>query len=217
MGEVYRARDSRLKREVALKILPAEFATDSSRRARFEQEAHAAAALNHPNIVALFDIGEHDGIAYIVTELVSGETLSSLIERGPINIRKLLDIAVQIADGMAAAHAAHITHRDLKPANIMIAADGRVKILDFGLARQAAAAVGASAATLTQHTQPGTIVGTASYMSPEQARGGPIDFRSDQFSFGLILYEMVTGRQAFQKPESVQTLSAILTEEAPTD
>jgi Tol biopolymer transport system component len=215
MGEVYRARDSRLKREVALKILPAEFATDSSRRARFEQEAHAAAALNHPNIVALFDIGEHDGIAYIVTELVSGETLSSLIERGPINIRKLLDIAVQIADGMAAAHAAHITHRDLKPANIMIAADGRVKILDFGLARQAAAAVGASAATLTQHTQPGTIVGTASYMSPEQARGGPIDFRSDQFSFGLILYEMVTGRQAFQKPESVQTLSAILTEEAP--
>jgi Tol biopolymer transport system component len=215
MGEVYRARDSRLKREVALKILPAEFAKDSSRRARFEQEAHAAAALNHPNIVALFDIGEHGDIAYIVTELVSGETLSSLIERGPINIRKLLDIAVQIADGMSAAHAAHITHRDLKPANIMVAADGRLKILDFGLARQASAAVGATAETMTQHTQPGTIVGTASYMSPEQARGGPIDFRSDQFSFGLILYEVVTGRRAFQKPESVQTLSAILTEEPP--
>jgi Tol biopolymer transport system component len=215
MGEVYRARDSRLKREVALKILPAEFAKDSSRRGRFEQEAHAAAALNHPNIVALFDIGEHDGIAYIVTELVSGETLSSVIERGPINIRKLLDIAVQIADGMAAAHAAHITHRDLKPANIMAASDGRAKILDFGLARQAAAAVGATAETMTQHTQPGMIVGTASYMSPEQARGGPIDFRSDQFSFGLILYEMVTGRRAFQRPESVQTLSAILTEEPP--
>jgi Tol biopolymer transport system component len=215
MGEVYRARDSRLKRDVALKILPAEFARDSSRRARFEQEAHAAAALNHPNIVALFDIGEHGDIAYIVTELVSGETLSSLIERGPMNIRKLLDIGVQIADGMAAAHAVHITHRDLKPANIMVAADGRVKILDFGLARQAAAAVGASAATLTQHTQPGMIVGTASYMSPEQARGGPIDFRSDQFSFGLILYEMVTGKRAFEKPESVQTMSAILTEEPP--
>jgi Tol biopolymer transport system component len=215
MGEVYRARDSRLKREVALKILPVEFAKDSSRRARFEEEAHAAAALNHPNIVALFDIGEHGGIAYIVTELVSGETLKSLIARGPINIRKLLDIAVQIADGMAAAHAARITHRDLKPANIMVAADGRVKILDFGLARQAASAIGAGAETLTQHTQPGMIVGTASYMSPEQARGGPIDFRSDQFSFGLILYEMVTGKRAFQKPESVQTLSAILTEEAP--
>jgi len=215
MGEVYRARDSRLKREVALKILPAEFAKDSSRRSRFEQEAHAAAALNHPNIVALFDIGEHGDTAYIVTELVSGDTLGSLIERGPINIRKLLDIAVQIADGMAAAHAAHITHRDLKPANIMIAADGRVKILDFGLARQAAAAIGASAATLTQHTQPGMIVGTARYMSPEQARGGSIDFRSDQFSFGLILYELVTGRRAFLKPESVQTLSAILTEEPP--
>jgi Tol biopolymer transport system component len=204
-----------LKRDVALKILPAEFARDSSRRARFEQEAHAAAALNHPNIVALFDIGEQGDIAYIVTELVSGETLSSLIESGPINIRKLLDIAVQIADGIAAAHAAHITHRDLKPANIMVAADGRVKILDFGLARQAATAVGAAAETMTQHTQPGMIVGTASYMSPEQARGGPIDFRSDQFSFGLILYEMVTGKRAFQRSESVQTLSAILTEEPP--
>ena len=213
MGEVYRARDPRLGREVALKILPAEFAKDPGRRARFAQEARAAAALNHPNIVALHDIGEDHDIAYIVTELVPGETLRALVERGAVPVRKLLDIAVQIAAGMTAAHAAHITHRDLKPANIMVSPDGRVKILDFGLARQSNTAVSESADTVSLQTQPGMIVGTASYMSPEQARGQMVDFRSDQFSFGLILYEMVTGKRAFERPESVQTISAILTDE----
>ncbi len=220
MGEVYRARDTRLGREVALKILPAAFSGDAGRRARFEQEARAAAALNHPNIVGLFDIGSEEGGFYIVGELVSGETLEALLERGQLPMKKLLDIAVQIADGLAAAHAARITHRDIKPANIMIAADGRVKILDFGLAKQsAAAAFAGSDETVTVHqTTPGMIVGTVSHMSPEQARGREVDYRSDQFSFGLILYEMVSGKRAFDRPEAVQIMSAILTEEpAPLD
>ena len=139
MGEVYRARDTRLRRDVALKILPAEVSTDPSRRARFEQEAHAAAALNHPNILSVYDVGDTDDSSYIALELVSGETLAALIERGPVPVRALLDMAVQIADGLASAHAAHIVHRDLKPANVMITSDGRIKILDFGLAKQSAA------------------------------------------------------------------------------
>jgi eukaryotic-like serine/threonine-protein kinase len=216
MGEVYRARDPRLGRDIALKILPPAFATDASRQARFEQEARAAAALNHPNIVGVFDIGAAEGSFYIVSELVSGETLAPLLERGPLPLKKLLDIATQIADGMAAAHAARITHRDLKPANIMIAEDGRAKILDFGLARQASAAAAAADATTTIHqTTAGMIVGTVNYMSPEQARGKEVDTRSDQFSFGLILYEMASGKRAFERPEAVQVMSAILTEDAP--
>lgn len=216
MGEVYRARDTRLGREVALKVLPAEVSADPGRRARFEQEARAAAALNHPNIVGLHDVGDQGGVFYIVSELVPGETLTALIEAGPVPTRKLLDIAVQIADGMAAAHAAHITHRDLKPANIIVTPDGRAKILDFGLAKQTARVASTPDETLTvQQTQPGMILGTVSYMSPEQARGKPADHRSDQFSFGLILYEMASGRKAFDKAESVQTMSAILTEDAP--
>jgi serine/threonine protein kinase/Tol biopolymer transport system component len=216
MGEVYRARDPRLGRDVALKILPPAFATDAGRQARFEQEARAAAALNHPNIVGVFDIGAAEGSFYIVSELVSGETLATLLESGPLPIKKLLDIATQIADGMAAAHATRITHRDLKPANIMIAEDGRAKILDFGLARQASAAAAASDATTTiQQTTAGMIVGTVNYMSPEQARGKEVDTRSDQFSFGLILYEMASGKRAFDRPEAVQVMSAILTEDAP--
>ncbi len=215
MGEVYRALDSRLAREVAVKILPSEFADDSSRRARFAQEAQAAAALNHPNILNLYDVGTEGDTSFIVTELVDGETLSTLIARGPVATRKLLDISVQIADGMAAAHAASITHRDLKPSNIMISADGRVKILDFGLARQTkATAVGGETLSLGM-TQPGMIVGTVNYMSPEQTSGKAVDYRSDQFSFGLIVYEMASGKKAFDKPESVQTMSAILTEEPP--
>jgi Tol biopolymer transport system component len=217
MGEVYRARDPRLGREVALKVLPAAVAFDPGRRARFEQEARAAAALNHPNIVGLHDVGETEGVFFIVSELVPGEPLDALIQRGPIPVKKLLDIAVQIADGMAAAHAARITHRDLKPANIMITPEGRAKILDFGLAKHAAAPSTASPdATVTvQQTEPGMIMGTVAYMSPEQARGKPADHRSDQFSFGLILYEMADGRKAFDKPEAVQILSAILSEEPP--
>jgi eukaryotic-like serine/threonine-protein kinase len=216
MGEVYRARDTRLRRQVALKVLPAHVANESGRRARFEQEAHAAAALDHPNILGIHDIGHDSGVFYIATELVAGETLAAMIERGPLPIRTLLEIAVQIADGMASAHAAGIVHRDVKPANIMVASDGRVKILDFGLAKQTAAAViGAADTTLAGHTEPGMILGTVNYMSPEQARGGVADYRSDQFSFGLVLYEMATGRKAFAKAESVQTMAAIVSEEPP--
>ena len=219
MGEVYRARDSRLGREVALKILPPAFAFDPTRRARFEQEARAAAALNHPNIVAVHDLGEVEGAFYIASELVPGETLDALLAQGPVPLRKLLDMAIQTADGMAAAHAARIAHRDLKPANLMVTPDGRVKILDFGLAKQApplAAAGSNPDATVTVHrTEPGMILGTVNYMSPEQARGKPADYRSDQFSFGLILYEMAAGRRAFEKPETVQTMAAILSEDPP--
>ena len=215
MGEVYRARDSRLGRDVAIKILPAGVSSDPGRRARFEQEARAVAALNHPNILGLYDIGNEEGVFYIVTEFVAGETLAALLERGPLPVRKLLDIAVQIADGMAAAHAARITHRDLKPLNIMVGADGRVKILDFGLAKQTILSADPDETVAATHTQPGMIMGTVNYMSPEQARGAPTDYRSDQFSFGLILYEMAAGSRAFDRPESVQTMSAIIGEDAP--
>jgi serine/threonine protein kinase len=216
MGEVYRARDTRLGREVALKTLPADVSDDPARKARFEQEARAAAALNHPNITGVHDVGSESGVSYIVTELVAGETLEAILDRGTLPVRKLLDIAVQIADGMAAAHAARITHRDLKPANVMVTTEGRVKILDFGLAKQAAIpSVSADETVTVSPTEPGMILGTVAYMSPEQARGKPADYRSDQFSFGLILYEMAAGRRAFHKPESVQTMAAILTDDAP--
>ena len=215
MGEVYRARDTRLGRDVAIKILPADVSGDPGRRARFEQEARAVAALNHPNILGLYDIGSEDGVSYIVTEFVAGETLAALLERGPLAVRKLLDIAVQIADGMAAAHAARITHRDLKPLNIMVGGDGRVKILDFGLAKQAAVSSDPDETQAATRTLPGMIIGTVNYMSPEQARGLPTDYRSDQFSFGLILYEMACGKRAFERAESVQTMSAIIGEDAP--
>jgi len=220
MGEVYRARDARLGREVALKVLPPELADDTARRARFEQEARATAALNHANIMAVYDIGTDHGVGYMVTELVAGETLETVLDRGPLPTRKLLDIAVQIAEGMACAHAARITHRDLKPANIMITGPesgqpGRVKILDFGLAKQAAPVAASEETVAMSKTEPGMIMGTVNYMSPEQARGKPADYRSDQFSFGIILYEMATGKKPFQKPETVQTMSAILTEEPP--
>jgi Tol biopolymer transport system component len=215
MGEVYRARDSRLRRDVALKILPTNVASDPDRRARFEQEAHAAAALNHPNILAIYDVGSVDDTSYIAAELVNGATLATAMERGAMPIRTLLDIAVQIADGLASAHAAHIVHRDLKPANVMITSEGRIKILDFGLAKQTAVAAGGDETIATHHTVPGMIVGTVSYMSPEQACGKPVDHRSDQFSFGLMLYEMAAGKKAFNEPESVQTLAAIVSNEPP--
>jgi len=214
MGEVYRARDTRLRREVALKILPGDVAGDETRRARFEQEAHAAAALNHPNILSVYDVGHADNVSYIASELVNGETVAELIVRGPVPARSLLDIAVQVADGLSAAHAAHIVHRDVKPANVMITVDGRVKILDFGLAKSSQ--IGAGEETMAGHqTVAGTIVGTVSYMSPEQASGKHTDHRSDQFSFGLMLYEMASGKKAFDEPASVQTLSAIISKEPP--
>jgi eukaryotic-like serine/threonine-protein kinase len=215
MGEVYRARDTRLGRDVALKILPADVAGDPSRRQRFELEARAVAALNHPNIVAIYDVAFEDRAAFIVSELVQGETLRGVIERGPVPVRRALDVAVQIADGLAAAHAANIAHRDLKPENLMLTADGRVKILDFGLAKPISRAAAPPDATQTMAlTDPGSIVGTTSYMSPEQASGNAdLDGRSDQFSLGLIVHEMITAKRAFQKPTAAETLVAIIRED----
>jgi Tol biopolymer transport system component len=209
MGEVYRARDQRLGREVALKILPSD---DTERLRRFEQEARAASALNHPNILTVYEFGSDRGVAYIATELIDGEALAACEDRG---VRALLDLAVQIADGLAAAHAAGIVHRDLKPGNIMVTRDGRVKILDFGLAKTyARAAVAGDETQLLTATDPGTVLGTVAYMSPEQARGErELDFRSDQFSFGLILYELAAGRRAFLRETGPETMSAIIRDE----
>jgi serine/threonine protein kinase len=217
MGEVYRARDTRLKRDVALKVLVGAAAEDSGRFRRFQSEAESTAALSHPNIVAVYDIGQENGAPYIVSELVVGGTLSSLLARGPLAATKLLDLAVPIAEGLAAAHARGIVHRDLKPDNVLLTADGSPKIADFGLAkyfRPAQDDEGSHLTTLTDdRTKEGTIVGTVSYMSPEQAKGEPIDFRSDQFSFGSVLYEMATGKRPFRRQTAVQTLAAIVQEE----
>jgi serine/threonine protein kinase len=217
MGEVYRARDARLKRDVAVKILRWNAPDNAHSRARFEKEARAVAALNHPNIVSIFDFGEESGVQYTASELIVGESLRSLLSRGVVPTRKLVDIAVQIADGLAAAHAAGITHRDLKPENIMMTAGGRAKILDFGLAHRTNSAAdnpSEDLRTVSRNlTRPGSILGTANYMSPEQARGSITDHRSDQFSFGLILYEMASGKMAFSRASTVETLSAIVNED----
>jgi len=228
MGEVWRARDARLNRSVAIKILPAEVAGDPLRRQRFEQEARSLGALNHPNIVAVYDIGQSDGRAYIVSELVEGESLRSVLLRGPLTGRRLIDIATQTADAIAAAHALGIVHRDLKPENIMIAgpqsgAPGRVKVLDFGLAKQtplSAAPAGPSSGTNAETatmlmSQPGTVLGTLGYMSPEQVRGENVDGRSDIFSFGCVLYEMAAGKRAFDGPSAADAMSAVLREDPP--
>ncbi len=216
MGEVYRAKDPRLKREVAIKVLSTEVLGDTERQKRFQREAEAISALNHPNILSVYDMGAENGIPYIVSELIEGESLRKLLIKGVVPIRKLLDIGVQIADGLAAAHQAGIVHRDLKPENIMITREGRAKILDFGLAkpllpRTAGPQEETGSAAITES---GIILGTVRYMSPEQASGLPSDFRSDQFSLGLVLYEMATGKQAFAKNTPVQTLSAIVGDEA---
>lgn len=216
MGEVYRAHDSRLNREVAVKVLKAEVSDDPARRTRFEQEARAAAALNHPNIVSLFDVGTHEGALYIVTELVPGDGLDVILQQGQMPVKRLLDIATQIADGMAAAHALPLTHRDLKPANVIVTPDGRAKILDFGLAKMGRGDGKGEDATLTAAlTQDGQVLGTVNYMSPEQAVGKDVDTRSDQFSFGAMLHEMVTGKKPFTRESMVQTMSAIVTDDAP--
>ena len=196
MGEVYKARDTRLGREVALKILPAEVANDPTRRQRFELEARAVAALNHPNIVAIYDVGE----GYMVSELLVGEPLRG----GKLGLRQTIDIAVQIASGLAAAHDAGIVHRDLKPDNILLTRDGRPKILDFGLAKVQASHTSSDDETVTVRTEAGVVMGTPGYMSPEQVRGLVADHRSDIFSFGVILYELLAGRRAFQAQTSVQ-------------
>ncbi len=216
MGEVYRARDPRFGREVALKILSSEFAEDRDRMRRFEQEARAAGALNHPHILAVYDAGERDGSPYMVSELLEGQTLRDRMAGGPLGVRKSVEIAVQIARGLAAAHEKGIVHRDLKPENIFLTRDGRVKILDFGLAKMGpAAAADEGSATRTRGTDPGTVLGTAGYMSPEQVRGQAVDHRTDLFALGAILYEMLTGRKAFRRDTPADTLAAILHEELP--
>jgi Tol biopolymer transport system component/tRNA A-37 threonylcarbamoyl transferase component Bud32 len=215
MGEVYRARDSRLKREVAIKVLPQALSLDADRLRRFEQEALATAALNHPNILAVFDIGTNEGAPYVVSELLEGETLRERLRSGAIAVRKTLDYALQIAHGLAAAHAKGIIHRDLKPENLFLTKDGRVKILDFGLAKltQTEPGVHTSLPTMTQATEAGLVMGTAGYMSPEQVRGAAVDPRSDIFSFGAILYEMISGKRAFHRETAADTMSAILKED----
>src|SRR3982075_1643827 len=212
MGEVYRARDTRLDRSVAIKIV-----TDQSLKQRFDREAKTISSLNHPNICALYDVGD----SYIAMELLEGETLREKLELNGsavrLPIRKTIDYAVQIANGLAAAHEKGIVHRDLKPENIFITRDGRAKILDFGLAKLKPGVDDGKTDVRTQQrdTSPGTIVGTAGYMPPEQVRGQPVDHRSDIFSFGAIFYEMLAGRRAFKGDSSVETMNAILKEEPP--
>jgi Tol biopolymer transport system component len=217
MGEVYRARDSRLERDVAIKILPTSFSADPDRLRRFAQECRATAALNHPNILSIFDIGEDRAAPYVVSELLEGETVRDRLREGPIPSRKAIDYARQIASGLAAAHEKGITHRDLKPENLFITNDGRVKILDFGLAKLAHPEADAAGDAPTQQiaTDAGTVMGTVGYMAPEQVRGKPADSRSDIFAFGAILYEMLSGKRAFHGESPVETMSAILKEDPP--
>jgi eukaryotic-like serine/threonine-protein kinase len=215
MGEVYRARDLRLGRDVAIKILPALFSADRERLRRFEQEARAAAALNHPNILAVFQMGTFEGAPYLVSELLEGETLRDQLKRGRLAVRKAIDYSVQIAHGLATAHEKGIVHRDLKPENLFVTKDGRVKILDFGLAKLTQRYSGAErdATKAAGETEPGVVMGTVGYMSPEQVRGEAADHRTDIFSFGTILYEMLADKRAFQKPTPPETMTAILNED----
>src|SRR5215831_14284053 len=218
MGEVYRARDERLKRDVAIKVLPATYSQDPDRLRRFEQEAQTAGGLNHPNITAVYNLGSHEASPYIVTELLEGETLRARLSGGAIPVRKATDYAVQIAKGLAAAHEKGIIHRDLKPENLFLTNDGRVKILDFGLAKLTQVESGTGPQTnlpTAAGTEPGVVMGTLGYMSPEQVKGKAADQRSDLFSFGAILYEMLSGRRAFHRDSAAETMSAILREEPP--
>src|SRR5437764_2288710 len=217
MGEVYRARDPRIGREVALKVLPAAVSQNRDHLARFEQEARATGALNHPNLLVIFDFGTHDGAPFIVSELLEGATLRDRLSEGRLPMRKALDYAIQIANGLATAHDKGIIHRDLKPENIFITADGRVKILDFGLAKLTQVEpsfAGASVLPTTPpQTTPGVVLGTTGYMSPEQVRGHEADARSDIFAFGAVLYEMLAARRAFGGDTSIDALSAVLKED----
>jgi eukaryotic-like serine/threonine-protein kinase len=217
MGEVYRARDTRLERDVAIKVLPTEVAQDPDRRARFEREARAVAALSHPNILAIHDVGSHDGTVYAVTELLEGETLRQRIAGEALPPRKAVEIAIQIASGLAAAHEKGIVHRDLKPENVFVTGDGRVKILDFGLAAQfvPAARDPDDSPTMGPGTEPGVLLGTVGYMSPEQVRGTRVDHRTDIFALGAVLFEMLTGRRAFQRETAAETMTAILRDDVP--
>ncbi|HUL74906.1 MAG TPA: protein kinase, partial [Vicinamibacterales bacterium] len=217
MGEVYRARDTRLGREVAIKVLPADVAADPERLARFEREAKAVSALNHPNIVTLYEVGTSEAGPYLVLECVDGQSLRSLIDGGPLPIKKLLDLGSQIAAGLAKAHAAGIVHRDLKPDNVMVTSDGFAKILDFGLARLVWPDEGlgdaVETATFVKQTASGVILGTLGYLSPEQAGGKPADYRADQFAFGALLYEMATGVRPFKRDTVLESLTATVRDE----
>jgi eukaryotic-like serine/threonine-protein kinase len=219
MGEVYHARDPKINRDVAIKVLPAEFSSDAERLRRFEQEVQATGKLNHPNILAVYDVETHDGAPYVVYELLEGETLRERLRGGALSARKAVDFALQIANGLAAAHARGIVHRDLKPDNIFITNDGHLKILDFGLAKLVEPASNTQDQTdvLTRkvNTNPGAVMGTAGYMSPEQVRAKPVDHRTDIFSFGAVLYEMLSGRRAFHGDSAIETLNAILKEDPP--
>jgi eukaryotic-like serine/threonine-protein kinase len=219
MGEVYKARDTRLDRDVALKVLPESFSRDAERLRRFEQEARAVAALNHPNILAVYDVGESGGAPFLVSELLEGHSLRKELDSGPLPTRRAVDYGTQLANGLAAAHDKGIVHRDLKPENVFVCTDGRIKILDFGLAKLArppvSAEEGVTQGASLQETTPGIVLGTVGYMSPEQVRGEPADARSDIFALGTILYEMFSGQRAFRRDTSAETMTAILKEEPP--
>jgi|SRR5579872_197492 len=216
MGEVYRARDARLGRDVALKVLPESFAKDADRLHRFEQEARAVAALNHPNILAVFDVGRQDGLPFIVSELLDGESLRAVLDAVPLSQRKTIEYGVQIAYGLAAAHEKGVVHRDLKPENIFVTKDGHIKLLDFGLAKLAQGAAGSGEMTLTNaHTAAGVVLGTATYMAPEQVRGEAADARTDIFALGAVLYEMLSGARAFHRDTAAETMTAVLKDDPP--
>lgn len=210
MGEVYRARDGALSRDVAIKVLPERSAFDPEMRARFEREAQAAARLSHPNILAIHDFGTDQGVLYAVTELLHGETLRGHLDRAPFAWRRALHITAAVAEGLAAAHAKGVIHRDLKPANLFLTSEGHVKILDFGLAQLAPIATSEEATAQRGLTQSGVTMGTAAYMSPEQVRSSRVDARTDIFSLGSVLYEMVSGQPAFARPTPAETMAAIL-------
>jgi Tol biopolymer transport system component len=213
MGRVYRARDTRLPRHVALKVLPEEYGSDMERVRRFKREAQAASALNHPNILTVYDIGDSEGKLYLATEYIEGQTLRQRLAEGHLTVKEALDLGIQIAGALAVAHRAGIVHRDIKPENVMIRPDGLAKVLDFGLARVTERETGTAETSTTAMTRPGIIMGTAGYMSPEQVQGAKLDGRSDIFNFGAVLYEMLTGRRAFQRDSTTQTLAAIMDEE----
>ena len=215
MGEVFRAKDTRLGRDVAVKVLPAGFAHDADRRARFEREARAVAALSHPNIVAIHDTGLHESQIFVVMELLAGQTLRERLADGAVPVRKAVEIAVQIARGLGAAHGKGLVHRDLKPENVFLLDDGQVKVLDFGLARQAAGSEHSGATQTMAVTDAGTVMGTMGYMAPEQLRAQEVDARADVFALGVVLYEMVSGARAFQRDTAADTMTAILTQEPP--